>query len=145
MDKTISLRNAIKKDITFLSLLREQTMKTHLEKGGIQYDQQQQIERIKASFAHAKIIMKENKDIGLLKMDKSAIPWKLIQIQLLPEYQNNGIGFSLLNSIIEEAEAASVSVELSVLRKNPALGLYLKVGFRIVLKEEHSFIMRYEN
>jgi len=51
------------------------------------------------------------------------------ELVLLPEYQQRGIGTSLLNVTIAQARERCVPVKLGVLRQNRAIGLYRRLGF----------------
>lgn len=53
----------------------------------------------------------------------------LIDIALLPEYRNQGIGSILLRGLLTEAAAVGSSVRLQVLKGNPARELYARLGF----------------
>ncbi len=58
-----------------------------------------------------------------------------------PEYRGQGIGTSLLSSLIESVEGAYENISLSVAIGNPALRLYQRLGFKIVGEDGHSIIM----
>jgi ribosomal protein S18 acetylase RimI-like enzyme len=83
-------------------------------------------------------------DIGLLKVARDVDPWELIQIQLLPKYQRQGLGKSLLDAILIEAKAARRSVILRVLRTNPAQRLYERLGFRVIGQNDSAYQMRFD-
>lgn len=53
----------------------------------------------------------------------------LIDIALLPEYRNLGIGTSLVEALIEEARQGKKPLRLHVEPFNPALRLYDRLGF----------------
>jgi GNAT superfamily N-acetyltransferase len=65
----------------------------------------------------------------------SAIVWRspaeirLVDIALLPEYQNRGLGAQWLQWLIRESAAAGVALRLSVLQGNRAICLYQRLGF----------------
>lgn len=54
---------------------------------------------------------------------------RVMDIALLPPWQGKGIGSSLLDDIIAEANAAGVPVTLHVERWNRAVKLYERLGF----------------
>ena len=137
----ISLRKATEKDIEFLYSLREATMKSHIENEGLNYIFEEQHARVLFSYENSQIITHENKSVGLLKVDKSTNPWKIIQIQVSPKFQNLGIGTRILQKIIEESNKTECSIELNVLKKNTAQRLYKRLGFIIYKEREHAYIM----
>ena len=60
----------------------------------------------------------------------------LHKIYVLPEEQCAGIGRMLFDSVLEYINAVTsggpASIELNVNRKNPAIGFYLHLGFKIL-------------
>lgn len=60
----------------------------------------------------------------------------LQKIYVLPEEQSAGVGRLLYNAIIahinEVSSGQPASIELNVNRKNPAIGFYLHLGFKIL-------------
>lgn len=54
---------------------------------------------------------------------------RIMDIAILPEFRNRGIGTHLLNKIIAEGERLSLPVSIHVERLNPALRLYDRLGF----------------
>jgi ribosomal protein S18 acetylase RimI-like enzyme len=57
---------------------------------------------------------------------------RIVDIALLPEWCNRGIGGSLLRQLQAEARASEKSLTIHVERFNPALRLYTRLGFRQV-------------
>ena len=53
-----------------------------------------------------------------------------MDIALLPEFRNHGIGSTLLEQILEEGRNRNLPVTIHVERFNPALHLYERLGFR---------------
>jgi ribosomal protein S18 acetylase RimI-like enzyme len=53
-----------------------------------------------------------------------------MDIALLPEYCNRGIGTTLLRGLQSEAAAAGKPLRIHVERFSPALRLYERLGFR---------------
>jgi GNAT superfamily N-acetyltransferase len=69
-------------------------------------------------------------DIGMLKVEEKADYIYLGDIQLDPGYQNKGIGTKLIETVIESAAIVGKPIRLRVLNGNPAVKLYLRLGFR---------------
>ncbi len=53
----------------------------------------------------------------------------LVDISLLPDYRNKGIGSSLMIDLLREAGTAGMNVRLHVLKDNAATRLYRRLGF----------------
>ena len=77
------------------------------------------------------IITFQRKDVGVLSVRKQETEVFLKFIEVLPEYQNQGIGTTVLKSILEEAHDTGQAVCLQVLKVNPARSLYERLGFLI--------------
>ncbi len=56
----------------------------------------------------------------------------IVDIALLPEFCNRGIGTTILRTLQAEASAAGKPLRIHVERFNPALRLYERLGFRLV-------------
>lgn len=80
-------------------------------------------------FSEYQIIQLGSQPIGRLIIDRSKNPILLIDISLLPEYRNQGIGTNLLKSLMVEAACLKWSLTLHVEIFNPALKLYERLGF----------------
>ncbi len=55
-----------------------------------------------------------------------------LSIAVLPEHRGKGVGTQLLTRLLEVAKGTYPSVSLSVRATNPALGLYKRLGFKVV-------------
>ena len=55
---------------------------------------------------------------------------RIVDIALLPDYGNRGIGTTLLRELQSEAAAAGRPLRIHVERFNPALRFYERLGFR---------------
>ncbi len=136
-------RKARNTDIEFLVNLRKATMHQHLLNTGIKFREKDHLDRILYEFECSKIIIVGGVKAGLLKVDRSKNPWKLIQIQLALEVQGRGVGKKIVQNLISEANNIGINIELSVLRENPrARKLYESCGFSVVNEKKYGYIMR---
>lgn len=55
---------------------------------------------------------------------------RLVDISLMPELRGRGIGSALLREVMAEAEAAGKPLTIHVEKYNPAMRLYLRLGFK---------------
>lgn len=140
----ISLRPASNQDLDFLIKLRLLCMHEHFQRLGISYSKEQHLERINYRFDSAKIIVKNRQRVGMVKFFRDRDQWIIIQLQIAPEYQGQGIGSYLVNEIIEKAALERMPVSLSVLKKNPALVLYKRLGFEITDEFENDLSMTWK-
>jgi GNAT superfamily N-acetyltransferase len=94
-----------------------------------------------ANFDSARIICASGQDIGLFKVVYSPAEVELDQIQLLPAWQKKGIGTKLITMLQHECAAVNLPITLHVLRLNPALALYQRLGFKVTQSGTHSHTM----
>ncbi len=67
--------------------------------------------------------------IGLRWVRRHEDALELVRLFLMPAYQNRGIGSELMHALIAEAEDVHLPIRLRVLRGNPALRFYERLGF----------------
>jgi ribosomal protein S18 acetylase RimI-like enzyme len=132
MSIQLTRRPATTEDVPFLMRLRRQTMDTHLSASGANTDDDDHLARLMYRFDCAEVLLQDGAPVGLLKVSRDSAQWKLIQIQLVPELQGQGLGADLLVKIIAEADNANAAIALSVLKANPARALYERLKFCVI-------------
>lgn len=80
--------------------------------------------------------------IGRLYVNRSSDSTSIIDIALLPFARRRGIGTALLRELLDEATAQGKPVMIHVERNNPALALYLRLGFTPVGESGIYYEMR---
>ncbi|HYP14048.1 MAG TPA: GNAT family N-acetyltransferase [Bryobacteraceae bacterium] len=85
------------------------------------------------------VILAENEPAGYLNLLRAPSHFHIVDLVLLPEFRNHGVGTSVLNEVITQAERLSVPVHLSVERSNPAKRLYERLGFRVTGESREGF------
>jgi ribosomal protein S18 acetylase RimI-like enzyme len=91
--------------------------------------------------AQSDIILQNANPIGRMLVDRTEHELTLIDIALLPEYRNAGIGSKLIEELLAEASVAGKPVRLHVLKSNPAQRLYERLGFSRVGEQSMYFEM----
>ena len=76
------------------------------------------------------ILQLDGQAIGRLVVNRTSEEIRVVDIALLPDYRNRGLGGSLLRSILAEAKDSGRSVRLHVLKGAAAEHLYIRLGFR---------------
>jgi ribosomal protein S18 acetylase RimI-like enzyme len=64
-----------------------------------------------------------------------------LSVAVLPEHRGRGVGSSLLTQLFREAQTRYNKISLSVSEENPAVRLYQRLGFLVVIKEGGSITM----
>lgn len=102
--------------------------------------------RFRQDFApdRAHVIRCDDADIGWLQVSETAEHFHVDQIHLVKRFRNRGIGSHLIKALLERAGAAGRAVGLNVIRGNPAISLYRRLGFRVVGEDEEKLRMRWE-
>lgn len=93
--------------------------------------------------AEFSLVLKSGRRAGRLYIDRRDDEIRLIDIALLPEYRNGGVGRALLERLLAEAREIGQPVRIHVEQFNPALRLYDRLGFRKVRDEGPYFLMEW--
>ena len=97
----------------------------------MQFDAQDAWWRENYADASFEVILVEGEPAGRLYVHRGESEIRIVDIALLPEHRGGGIGTSLLEDLLAEADAAGKSVTIHVERLNPALRLYERLGFAL--------------
>jgi ribosomal protein S18 acetylase RimI-like enzyme len=95
----------------------------------MQFNAQQQWYAATYSTAETQIIEKDHEPIGRMIVQRGPGTWRLLDISLLPEHRERGIGAELIRTLIKECGASGAVLQLQVLNTNPAQRLYARLGF----------------
>jgi len=76
------------------------------------------------------LILIDSVPAGRLYVHRRPAEIRLIDISLTPELRGRGIGSTLLRELMAEAEAAGKPLTIHVEKYNPAMRLYLRLGFK---------------
>jgi ribosomal protein S18 acetylase RimI-like enzyme len=145
-DNTIQLRPIAASDIGFLKKVYYSTREKELEKAtdwtteikeafiNQQFEAQHNYYQKNYLTAVFWVITKDKTNIGRLYIDEhfGAEEIRIIDITLLPNWRNKGLGQQILNAIISRAENKKKKVSIHVESFNPAMALYFKLGFKKV-------------
>jgi ribosomal protein S18 acetylase RimI-like enzyme len=95
----------------------------------MQFDAQRRWYEIAYSGADHQLILVDEKPAGRILVFRDKDGNRLVDIALLSEYRNLGIGTRLLRELIGKCETAGLPLRLQVLKNNPARRLYERLGF----------------
>lgn len=89
------------------------------------------------------IIWFEGTPVGTVDVRELEDRMEIGRFFILPEYQNRGIGSTILDEALRRADAQGLVVRLAFLNGNRAASLYRRNGFRLVRRTEtHSYMER---
>lgn len=89
------------------------------------------------------ILEHEGKPLGRLYLHRDAREIRIVDISLLPEARNQGIGTLLLQGVFAEAEGVGQIVSIHVEQFNPAQNLYRRLGFKEVSENGPYWLMEW--
>ena len=75
------------------------------------------------------VIERDGVRIGRLYLETTRVERRLMDVCLLPDYRNQGIGTALMCALLADADTLGLPVTLHVEPFNPALRLYTRLGF----------------
>lgn len=82
--------------------------------------------------ANFQVILADGEPAGRLYVARLPDTLRIVDIALLPEHRNRGIGTALLRDLLATGARDGLPVSIHVERFNPALRLYHRLGFRAV-------------
>lgn len=133
-----TIRKATPIDIDILDLIHTENMKDYVEKN---YSWNPQLFRDRFISDEYQVIEIDNIVIGFMKIISSEAKIYLGEIQISKDFQNQGIGTSLIQSVIQEARSNNKKLWLKVLKGNPAKKLYQRLGFTKLKESSTHSIM----
>ncbi len=95
----------------------------------MQYEAQQRFFDSEYSQANNQIILLEDRPVGRMFVDRREHEIRCLDVALLPEYRNAGMGTFLLRQLQDEARRASKPLRLQIIRFNRAVNLFERLGF----------------
>ncbi|MFW9902601.1 MAG: GNAT family N-acetyltransferase [Candidatus Thorarchaeota archaeon] len=139
----IELRQAKYEDYSYLYELKKRTLKKYISNTW-GWDENWQKKYFSTNFNPdlLKIIIKGGNEIGCISIIDEDNQIFLSLIEILPEYQNQGIGSKLIKDLLIKAENLNKPVYLQVLKTNEKVKkLYLRLGFSIIEETKTHFKM----
>ncbi|MFZ6045558.1 GNAT family N-acetyltransferase [Pseudomonas sp. CR3202] len=106
---------------------------------GQQFDAQHRYYQEHYGDAEFSLICDRDRAIGRLYVFRGPSTFNLIDIALLPEWRQRGIGTSYLQALTREADEAGRAIRLFVEAGNPARRLYDRFGF-VVTGSNHVYL-----
>jgi ribosomal protein S18 acetylase RimI-like enzyme len=142
----LNLRQANSKDFDFLYKVKKKTLKEYISKTwGWDEDWQKDYFARKFKPELIKIIMKSGREIGSISIIEEIEYYFLSLIEILPEYQNQGIGTRLIKDLLSRAKRNKKPVYLQVIKTNKkARKLYERLGFVVEEQTETHLKMIYK-
>jgi len=143
MNPSATLRPARDRDLAFCRRLYYEAMRPTIERIRAWREDREDAEFARQwSAAEVSIVVGEAGDIGWMQIARHDRDIFLNQIYLDASSRNRGIGTRLVQSLLHDADRQGLAVVLNVVKDNPALCLYERLGFRRIGEELHKFNLR---
>ncbi|HEV2690331.1 MAG TPA: GNAT family N-acetyltransferase [Bryobacteraceae bacterium] len=107
------------------------------------WDERREEEKFAEQFKidEARIIVAKGADVGWLQTQVDDTTINLQSLYVMPSMQRRGIGTEVLKMLAAQGKA----ITLGVVKINPAIRLYQRLGFRITHEDEYKFYMRLDS
>jgi len=143
----VSYRPSTDEDLPFLALVYASTRLEEVAQTGWPLEMQHQFLAHQADAQHRHyrshyrdaewlVIERGGEAVGRLFLEEWPSQIRLIDIALLPQARGGGVGNAILADLQEMAAAAGKALTIHVERNNPAMRLYLRLGFAKI--DEHG-------
>jgi len=141
-----ALRAARRDDEAFLFSLHRSAMREYVE-ATWGWDERWQREHFATTYTPARhaVIIRSGatpRDIGRVSLTRHWRKIFLRDIELVATERNRGIGTAVLRALLTLASRDGRSVELHVLKCNPAQRLYARLGFEVIADDGARLAMR---
>jgi GNAT superfamily N-acetyltransferase len=139
---SIGLRPALEADAALVAAIYASTREEELrrtdwdaaqKKAFTDWQSQQQEQHYFTHYARAeRLLVMHPQPIGRIYVDTTATDVRLMDVTLLPEHRNRGVGSRLMEAFVAYADGLGRKSSLHVEPFNPAMRLYLRLGYRAV-------------
>jgi ribosomal protein S18 acetylase RimI-like enzyme len=150
----IKLRAATPADDAFLLSVYASTRADELKK--VPWSAEQKEAFVKMQFAAQKsyyaaaypqanhdLICLDKTAIGRIYMDRGPEVFHILDVTVLPEYRNQGVGSTLLGRLLAEAGQSGKAVTIHVETFNPSLQLFERLGFQKTEQKDFHLLMKW--
>ena len=91
------------------------------------------------------LILNDSSSVGRLYVARGPAELKILDITVLPQHRNAGIGSVLLRELIAEAEQAGKCVRIWVEHFNPSQRLFARLGFSKVEEDGYNHLLEWRS
>ena len=137
-----ALRPGRPEDFDYCARLYFEGMDNIIKELNLNMDAQVAAFRQRWDVGQVRIITLDGTDIGWLQSFVQDNALFVGQLFVDGALRRRGIGTEVVKGLIEEAARAGRAVTLGVVKTNPALRLYERLGFRTTHEDERKFYMR---
>jgi GNAT superfamily N-acetyltransferase len=138
----ISFRQALDQDFDYCERLYFGEMEwiikeLHLDRAAQAASFQQQWD-----LTQVHIIALDGSDVGWLQTETQEDELFVAQMFVDRPFQRRGIGTEVMKRLISEAACVNQTMRLNVVKINPAVRLYQRLGFQVIREDDRKFYMK---
>lgn len=93
--------------------------------------------------ADYKVILQNGELVGRLYILRRDEGIRIMDITLLPEQRNRGVGTFLIQELLNEGRATGRSVRIFVENFNPSLRLFQRLGFSVIDQKDFNLLLEW--
>jgi ribosomal protein S18 acetylase RimI-like enzyme len=138
----IALRPALLEDFDYCKRLYFSGMQRIIEELNLDSAAQAAGFEQQWELTQVRIITLNGSDVGWLQSFTKEDGLFIGQLFVEGPFQRRGVGTGVMNRLIGQAAALNQAVSLSVVKINPALRLYERLGFRVTHEDDQKVYMR---
>ena len=138
----IALRPASAQDFEYCKRLYFAGMKKIIEELQLNWAAQAVSFREQWALSQVRIITVDSSDVGWLQSAMQDDGLFVAQIFVDGPFRRKGIGTEVMHCLIGEAARLNQAVRLAVVKTNPALRLYQRLGFQTTHEDDGKFSMK---
>jgi ribosomal protein S18 acetylase RimI-like enzyme len=138
----IKLRRALPNDFGYCKRLYFAGMNAFLEELRLDRASHEAGFQQQWKVTQVRIIVLDGLDVGWLQSIEREDGLFIGQLFVDGAFQGRGVGTDVLHRLIDEAEESSQPVLLSVVKSNPAIRLYQRLGFCITHEDDRKLYMK---
>jgi ribosomal protein S18 acetylase RimI-like enzyme len=138
----MNLRDAAPADADLVYQIKYQAYAEHAIRSYGSWDEAFQRRYTAGNLHCTKIVLVDDTPVGWIACKEEVKQIEILDLHILPGYQRKGIGGKLISGIWERAARSGKEVHLSVLKTNPSITLYERLGFIAVGQTETHILMK---
>lgn len=108
-----------------------------------QFDAQDSHYRAQYPEASFQVILNDSEPVGRLYLVRGSTEIKILDITVLPQHRNTGIGTTLLRELLAEAGQTARTIVIWVEHFNPSQNLFKRLGFSQIKEDGYNHLMEW--
>ena len=90
-------------------------------------------------------ILLDEESVGAIRLKELPGLLEIRSLEIYPRYHNQGIGTALIKHLIQRAHYEKINLFLRAFQINPAINLFMRMGFKIYDENDTHFMLIYRS